>query len=209
MNALSALTREAWLNEAADFILFDILGPKTGTTGGLADRKIKVSVGFSQGIKSNSRTILGVCYRREVSCEGFAEIFISPVSDDSEGILATLVHELIHALDNCASGHKGFFAKTARECGLEGALTATTAGPWLKNVLAGYIEVLGPIPHAKLTLSKSGIKKQTNRNILVSCGCSFKFRTAQSQIDTVLGAHGHITCPNCGDSMQVEGGEDE
>ncbi len=192
---MATLTREAWLNEAADLILFEVLGPVTGA-GSLESYKIKISVGFSRTHKSNSRLVLGTCFAKAASSDGYSEIFISPIADDSMQILATLAHELIHAIDDCKSGHKGFFAKTARAIGLEGALTATVAGIKLKAKLAEYVELLGPIPHSKINLADQ--KKQANRNILVSCNCGFRFRTAQAQIDKVMGLHGGIMCPCCG-----------
>lgn len=204
---ISSITREQWLNEAGDMLLFDVLGPKTGIRGGLTDNKIKISVGFASVVKSNARNILGACYKRAASADGFAEIFISPICDDSISILATLAHELIHAIDDCKSGHKGFFANTARAIGLEGQMTATVPGKWLTHVLEGYVETLGPIPHSRLNLAESGRKKQANRNLLVACGCGFRFRTAQAQIDHVFEVVGHIACPACGEHMQQEGAE--
>jgi hypothetical protein len=192
-------TREGWLNEAAELILLFILAPATAIDTAC---KVKVSVGFT-GVKGASNTkALGSCFRKSCSTEGFNEIYISPICDDSLEILGTLAHELIHAIDDCQSGHKGFFAKVARKIGLIGPLTATSAGPALAAKLESFIGLLGPIPHARLDLRD--VKKQKNRNILCSCSCGFKFRTAQAQIDLVLAKHEEIICPSCLNPMTVE-----
>jgi len=120
---------------------------------------------------------------------------MSPVESDSLNMLATLTHELIHYTDNCASGHKGHFAKTARAAGLIGKLTATQAGPELTQQLQHIIDAYGPIPHAALTPANSGKKKQTTRMIKVTCkNCGFNFRASAKQINML---HDKSTCPAC------------
>jgi len=185
-----AIDRERWLTEAAHMILADIIEPVTA----LPEASFKVSVGFPSGKPSK---VIAQCWRKEASAGGFNEIFVTPLIDDSLQILEALAHELVHYSDNCASGHRNHFARVARAIGLKGQLTATYAGEALKAMLAEIVDVLGPIPHSKIDLSKTGTKKQGTRMIKVECqnsACSFSFRTSQAQLDKLTAT---ACCPAC------------
>ncbi len=172
------LSREQWLSESADLILNEIIAPVWEVRTTL---KLKVSVGYAPNTKTNSRTI-GCCLSSFASTQGYNEIFISPVIDDSMVILATLAHEVIHAVDDNESGHRGDFCTIARKIGLEGKITATVAGDDLKAHLQQYIDILGDIPHAAVDLS--GQKRQVNRNLKVWCNdddCS-KWRDSDGSV---------------------------
>ena len=183
------LDREAWLTEAAQFILDDIIAPHAT----LPAAPYRISIGFPSGRPSK---VLAQCWKMEASADQVNEIFVSPTVDDSIEILAALAHELIHYSDNCNSGHQNHFARVARAIGLEGKLTATTAGAALARQLAGYVELLGDIPHGKLDASLSGKPKQTTRMLKVTCDkCDFAFRATQKNIDLMeffecLACHG-------------------
>lgn len=192
------ITREQWLNECAELILDEIIRPVWTVR---EDLKIKVSVGFAPNSRPDSkRAPIGFCLRSTCSEEGFSEIFIVPKINDSAQVLYVLAHELIHAVDDCKHGHKGPFVELARRIGLVGPATATVAGPELAAKLAQYIDMLGPIPHARVNLTSQA--KQVNRNLLVRCDhCGFKFNTSKTQIEIVLMNHGRIECCNCARSM--------
>jgi hypothetical protein len=183
------LDREAWLTEAAQFILDDIIAPHAT----LPAAPYRISIGFPSGRPSK---VLAQCWKMEASADQVNEIFVSPTVDDSIEILAALAHELIHYSDNCNSGHQNHFARVARAIGLEGKLTATTAGAALAQQLAGYVELLGDIPHGKLDASLSGKPKQTTRMLKVTCDkCDFAFRATQKNLDLMeffecLACHG-------------------
>jgi hypothetical protein len=155
------MTREEWLNAALHGPVASLL-VKAGTDVPLDCR---VSVGFPGG--GSARKRIGECWPRQRSADKVNEIFISPVLADPEIMLATLVHEAIHASDNCASGHRGHFARVARACDLQGKLTATHAGPTLQASIKGWIADLPRLTHGALSLS--GIKKQTTRMIKHQC----------------------------------------
>ena len=74
------------------------------------------------------------------------EIFISPVLSESERVLDVLSHEMIHAIDDCQSGHKGAFRKMAKAIGLEGKMTSTSAGEKLTEKLKEIISRIGNYP---------------------------------------------------------------
>ena len=65
-------------------------------------------------------------------------------------MLVSLLHELIHAADDCASGHKGAFAEAATRLGFDGPMTRTPPGIELTAEVITLAEALGPFPHARL-----------------------------------------------------------
>lgn len=184
------LTREEWLTEASYFIIDDIMSDFLPED--FEPPKIRISVGF---LSNKATKAIAVCYKKEASTDGTNEIFVTPTMDDTLQILGALTHELIHAMDNCESGHQHFFAKLARQVGLEGKLTATYAGEQLTAKLQDIIDTLGNIPHSKLDLTIAK-KKQTTRMVKVTCNrCDFTFRTTKKHIENIDSAH--TTCPAC------------
>lgn len=183
-------TREAWLNQAALLVtpLFTEVGAK------LPD-KLQLSVGFPGG--GNRRTRIGECWPSKSSA-GVVQVFVSPVLGTADKVLATLVHELVHAADDCAHGHRGPFARIARQVGLAGKLTATTAGPELAERLVTVAGELGPYPHQALTLTDGARKVQTTRMLKLTCPtCGYTARTTAKWIEVGL-----PTCP-CGEEMET------
>ena len=143
MTSITAI-REQWLETA-----IELMKPHfTESIPGVEFPKVRVSVGWPGG-KHGPRTI-GQCWAPFTAADNVSQIFISPVLDDPILVLATLAHELIHAIDENKSGHKGAFGVMARAIGLEGRLTATVAGEALTAVLATILEKLGAYPHAAL-----------------------------------------------------------
>lgn len=183
-------TRESWMNAASEWLLDEVIMP---VVTGYDKPNIKCSIGFP----FRSSKAIGQCFTKGSSAGGYNEIFINPKMSglDTIRVLDILAHELIHAIDNCESGHKGFFAKTARAIGLEGKLTATVAGEALKERLNTLLVILGDIPHAGMDTGKSTIKKQGTRMIKIECGaCGFIARTASKWADQLPElAH----CPVC------------
>jgi hypothetical protein len=111
-------------------------------------------------------------------------------------ILATLCHELVHHAVGCACGHRGAFRKTALAIGLEGKMTATTAGEGLAERLQEIADLLGDLPHSKL--NPSARKKQGTRMLKAECvPCAYIVRLTRKMIET----HGCPICPTCGDQM--------
>lgn len=185
--------REVWL-QAATILLTPIFRDAGHP---LPDRPIKVACSWPGG--GSARKRIGECWPSKASAIGATEIFISPVIADPVAALDILTHELCHAVDDCASGHRSAFVKTARAVGLEGKPTATHAGDALRLKLAHIAEELGAYPHA--TLSLTDRKKQTTRMVKVSCpDCDGVFRTTQKWIDEA----DYLTCPFCqSDAVRV------
>lgn len=199
-------TREQWLIRATE----QFCRPHFLNRGGhKIPTDVKVTCGWPHkgGTGAKSKRI-GECWSRAASSAGVNEVFISPYLDDPIEVLATLVHELIHAADDVKSGHKGYFKTCALEVGLEGKMTATRASDELEAIFSGWLEVLGKYPHSKLDLTKGPVKKQTTRMVKCTCGsCGFIVRTTRKWLSEVGEPH----CPKHGrmhaDETLDEGGE--
>lgn len=158
---------------------------------------VRVSVGFAGGSGRKNSTI-GQCWSASSAEDGVAQVFISPVLGEADRVLDVLIHELVHAVDDCQSGHKGRFAKLAKAVGLEGKMTATAASEGLKAKLAPIVEKLGDYPHAVL-LSGAGVetpKKQGTRMLKLECPADgYIVRTTAKWLELGL-----PSCP-CGEEM--------
>ena len=186
--------RETYLTEAAGLLLDEKIMPAVVASGYAYDRPaFRISVGWPKG--SRSSKAVAQCFVRRVSGDSVSEIFVSPEIDSPIKVLDCVIHELIHAVDDCASGHRNFFARIARSIGLEGPFTATYAGPELAEYLAQVAELLGDFPHHKMVLSESGKAPQTTRMLKVACtNCGFHFRTSAQQVARL--DHASV-CPAC------------
>jgi len=173
---MKTVTREAWLNEALKHLnpwFKDRAGVEIPTDA-------RVSVGFPGG--GSARKRIGECWARSQSKDKVNEIFISPVLSDPIRMLDVLVHEVVHAVDDCQSGHKEEFKKIAVKAGLEGKMTATHAGEELKAELERIIGVLPPLTHGALDLSNR--KKQPTRLVKLECdSCGMIIRTTIKWIE--------------------------
>ena len=196
------MTREEWLNAALSELREHVF-----TANGVVwkpDLKIRVSCGWppSKALSTKRRTI-GFCHTREQSKDQTSEVFVSPFIDDSLEVLATEAHEIIHAIDNCKSHHKGFFLKTMKEIGLEGKPTATHASSDMIVRLNGIIGRIGTYPHSTLNPA-SRDKKQTTRMVKAECPeCGYVIRTTRKWIDEA----GLPVCP-CGARFVQNGSKD-
>jgi hypothetical protein len=213
--AQQPVTREAWLHSAAE-----AFRPRFEEIGLPLPARLHISVGFGWGSKAESKVILGQCWARCASDDGINHLFISPVEGDPAAMLAVLLHELIHAADDCEHGHKGAFAEAVTRLGLEGKMTATTAGLDLAAELIVLAAVLGDFPHGKLSPAAartrvpvppggdpspggrihSGPGKQGTRMIKLTAGtcCGYTVRTTRKWLD-----EGNPRCPH-GSEMTEE-----
>jgi hypothetical protein len=144
-------TRELWLQNAVDLVS-PIFKNK-----GYTIPKVQVSCGFpSTGNKSKH---VGQCWGKSSTNDGTNQLFISPVLDEPVQVLDTLVHELVHAVDDCIHHHGPEFKKIATDVGLQGLMREASAGPWLQEQLTAISRQLGKYPHSKINLAHSSSKK--------------------------------------------------
>jgi hypothetical protein len=135
--------REAWLLAAVQ-----LLKPIFAAKRHIVPDDCQVSCGFaSTGTRSHH---IGQCWSRRSSTNERNQIFISPALGDPVQVLDTLVHELVHAVDNCEHKHGKEFKKIALSIGLEGPMRSAGAGKALKEQLVKIADALGPYPHGQL-----------------------------------------------------------
>jgi hypothetical protein len=183
-------TREAWLNAAADR-LNDLIAEKTDLK---PSSRVLVSAGWPRRDKGGK--VIGQCYPSKTSM-GVNHVFISPTQSSPTRVLDILLHELVHAADDCQNQHKGPFTRAIRALGLEGKPTATTAGKDLTVTLKGIVKDLGPYPHTVLTPGDYGpAKPQTTRMLKVECPeCGCVIRMTRKWLD-------EAGTPRCGCKRQ-------
>ena len=148
---INKITRELWLQNAVDLVS-PIFKNK-----GYTIPNVQVSCGFpSTGNKSKH---VGQCWGKSSTNDGTNQLFISPVLDEPVQVLDTLVHELVHAVDDCMHHHGPEFKKIATDVGLQGLMREASAGPWLLEQLTAISRQLGKYPHSKINLAHSSSKK--------------------------------------------------
>jgi hypothetical protein len=190
---MSQGNREQWLMAAVGHIT-----PIFESRGHVVPR-VKVSVGFpSTGGKGRH---LGQCWSSKAAEDGINQIFIAPHLKTPLDFLNTLVHELVHAVDNCKSGHGEGFRKIALNVGLKGPMRSAGAGDHLKQDLIRITEKLGAFPHGRLSLPIPAAQKASKRPGAICTKCGYEV--------VMLKKHLHLGPPICPKDMEgmVEVGE--
>jgi len=163
---MTQVNREQWLMKAVEHIvpIFE--------RAGYAVPVVKVSVGFpSTGGKGRH---LGQCWSSKAAEDGINQIFIAPHLHTPFDFLDTLVHELVHAVDNCESGHGEGFKRIALDVGLKGPMRSAGAGEWLKKDLLAIVERLGEFPHGRLSLPVRMSQKAAKRPGAKCAKCGYE-----------------------------------
>lgn len=139
-------TRETWLLAAVD-----LLRPVFLSKHHVIPSDVMVSCGFaSTGTRSHH---VGQCWSKQSSTNDQNQIFISPALHEPVEVLDTLVHELVHAVDDCQHKHGKEFKKIALSLGMKGPMRSADAGPELKEKLTQLAKQLGVYPHGKLQVT--------------------------------------------------------
>jgi hypothetical protein len=140
-------TRSDWLAAAVPHISARVFEP-----AGFVLPRIRVTCDLPiRGARYALR--IGECWPRWQSEDETNLIYISPRICMPEVALDIFVHELVHAIDDCANGHRGRFRTIATRVGLTGKMTATRAGPGLAATLVDIATSLGSYPDATAPLS--------------------------------------------------------
>jgi hypothetical protein len=188
-----AATREEWLLAAIDH-----LRPAFASHRATLPAAMQVSVGFpSVRALSQRSPRIGECWPPEASLDGLHHLFVSPLLTQPLPILATLVHELVHAAVGTRARHGAPFRRLAVALGLAGRMTATVAGPILEAQLRELAHRLGAFPHAGLLPDPHRRKQGTRLRKIVCPQCGYTARTTAKWI-----AAGLPTCP-CGAPMRL------
>lgn len=195
---MTTLNREAWLEAAVEELrpLFQGINKPLD--------KVRVSVGWpSSGGLGKRRRVIGQCWSGETTKDTLPQLFISPLLDDPNdpmGVLATLVHELVHVVAGVDAKHGPKFARIAKQLGLEGKPTSTHGGDALMDRLKQITEKLGPFPHTKIVPPEKE-KKQGTRMKKCECeACGYIARTVKKWLEE----KGTPLCPCNSQPMKLE-----
>jgi hypothetical protein len=164
---------------------------------------MRISVGWPGGGTSKAATT-GECWTRSASADGINQVFISPMRGEADTVevLGTLGHEMIHVIDDCASGHKGNFVVVAKHIGMKAPFAeAGNRTDDYTAVLEAIAEKLGPFPNAAMNpgfRAADAPPKQKSRQLKIECPeCHCIARMSRGAID----AHGLPTCA-CGTEFE-------
>lgn len=164
---------------------------------------LRVSVGWPGGRAPKASTV-GQCWPTSSTDDGVAQIFISPIrgAADTVDILGTLLHEMVHAVDDCASSHNKGFIAIAKPLGFKSKWTSSAnRGEELEERLKGLAERLGEFPSGAIQAGRAADApaKQSTRMLKLLCpGDGYIARTTRKWIDDL----GVPSCP-CGLQMEV------
>ena len=196
-NKLFNGTREEYLQKAKDE-----LNERVFKQAGYEIPEVKISCSWALGTADRNKKILGQCVPRSWSKANINEIMIVPTFDDSEQVIDTLAHELVHAIDDCKKQTRSGFKKICLAVGLNGSsqMRYACAGDELTQTIKEIVEDIGLYPHNELNIHQR--KKQTTRMIKVSCTeCEFSYRTSRKNI----GMMANTICNGCGsDSLEID-----
>lgn len=158
--------REEWLMEAVEQIkpIFERVGYQIPP--------VRVSIGFpSTGSKGRH---LGQCWSTKSSEDGLNQIFLAPHLETPVEYLDTLVHELVHAVDNCSSRHGAGFKKIAKDIGLTGPMRSAGAGEILMKDLVRISGLLGNFSHGKLSVPRAASNVGIKRPGAICSKCGYE-----------------------------------
>lgn len=180
-------TREQWLEAAVKEVSKSIFAPKN-----IEVPTVRVSVGWPGG-RGKKQGVVGQCFASFSATDKVAQIFVSPAVDKTQNVLATLTHELVHAVDDCKSGHKKDFIKIAREIGFEAEWTSSeNRTDALTEKLQAIAEKLGEFPHAAIRQEE---RPSTQKTYLLKLTCAhddeYKLRMTRKMLDE----YGAPICP--------------
>lgn len=138
------MNRETWLQKAVER-----LRPLFVEVGAEIPRELQVSVA------PISKRAIGLAYHPDASYDEKTRTLVICASledplDPQQGVLPTLVHELVHVCLPKDAKHGPKFKALATSLGLAGRMTSTHANEELLERLRPIAEALGPYPHTAL-----------------------------------------------------------
>jgi hypothetical protein len=174
--------REGWLRTATTE-----LRPYFASVGYPLSDDIRFAIAFTSTGRKGKR--VGECWHASASGDARYEIFIRADIAEPVDVLGVLVKELIHTTLPADAGHGRLFREAALKIGLLPPLRAAVPGPLLQDKLEQLAAALGPLPHARLDLTRDPLvavgiavdrpKKQRARLLKAWCArdnCGYTLR---------------------------------
>lgn len=188
LNAGVRNQREAWLVKATRRII-----QRWAKLGVTVPTDVQLSCGFPGG--GSARRRIGECWPRSRSAKNINQVFVSPLLDEPMKALDVLGHELLHAADNCESGHGGNFGRLSAMVGYSGGKNSAAVSQDALRFLARLIKSLGPYPHGALVLAPK--KQKANAGLHKFACCEDVLYSTEANVEK----HGAPHCRMCGEEM--------
>ena len=175
-------TSESWLLEAIEGVrpIF--------VRAGFELPAVRATIGWTSAGRGSQR--MGECWPTHSTSDGKNAIFISTMLATPIDVLDVLMHELVHAVDNCQHKHRNEFARIAKAIGLGGKrwASASATEPLLIR-LHGLALDLGKLPYGTIK-PPMRIERERNSGRAECPKCGFSCRTLSS-----WKGKGHPLCP--------------
>lgn len=191
MNDAIQIGRQTWLETAVTHASAEF------KKHGFAVPEVRISCGFPSTGQRGSR--IGECWSTKICSGGLNEIFISPLIDDSDEVLGIIFHELVHAVDDCKSGHGAAFKKIATTIGLTGKMIHAHPNDELGKRVKLIVAEIGPYPHKRL-IPKTRISIKRQRPYAECSECGYRVPMLKKFLDV-----GPPICPKDNIMMMPEG----
>lgn len=147
---------------------------------------IRVHLGWtSAGLRT---TRIGECWPRSSAEDGVNSIFITTQLKTPVSVLDVLMHEMVHAVDDCTHKHGKVFAVIGRRVGLVGPpWRSAGAGEPLLEMLSDIAEPLGYLPYSPLRPPVPVSRElRSGRAICPLCGYSCRTLSEWSSVGPPL-----------------------
>ncbi len=191
--------REEYLSLAAY-----MLGDAVQHISNLSMPGVRLSVGFPLGARlTKNNTTTGQCWQGQNTSDGVAQIFISPVLNDTVTVIGELAHELGHVLWPQDKHKKGTaFESYCKALNLQGPLDKTMPGDDFKRyVMNRIVPVLGSyeLLHGRIDVI---VKPQAQKTYMLKASCKccgHMLRQTDTHIQDRRNAmlKGYPSCPVC------------
>lgn len=185
------IDREAYLVKAV--AMFRSTWAKQGVA---VPTDVKVTCGWPGG--GSPRKRIGECWPRSRSAAKVNEMFISPWIADTAQVLDVLGHEILHAVDDCQSGHGAQFTKLSKQVGYSGGKHSAASTDEAKALLASIEAKLGKYPHFKVEPSQ---KKRNASHGLHKFECANGNGDVLYSTAKMVGEFGNPQCRCCREDM--------
>ena len=163
-------TREKWLHRALPVMMAWL------KDAGCKDFPVPhLSFGVpKKGWGNGKKMSIAECWPRAVTQKQDRNVIhISPRTGEPVAVLGSLLHELVHASDDCESKHRGHFKHVALALGFTPPMTCTPLGPQLKIALEKLASDLGPLDHDPMVNFRSLKRKRSRvKYTCATCGDS-------------------------------------